>query len=106
MFIDTERKWNVNGELMTYQEMTSEDIQNWKLCRDKLDYLYGHNYDHRPKDDQKLAMLWIYDMFELSLSQEERELLEWSRAEQRRRREAYKQRQEAKDQRKRSLKYV
>ena len=106
MFIDTERKWNVNGKLMTHHEMTSEDIQNWKLCRDKLDYLYSHNYDHRPKDDQRLAMLWIYDGFELPLSQEEIELLEWSRAEQSRRREAYKQWQEEKNQRKRAQKYM
>jgi hypothetical protein len=106
MFIDLERKWNVNGKLMTYHEMTSEDIQNWKLCRDKLDYLYGHNNDHRPKDDQRLALLWIYDMFELPLSQEEKKLLEWSRAEARMHREAYKQRKEEKNQRKRGLKYV
>jgi len=106
MLIDFDRKWNVNGKLMTRQEMTREDIENWEYCRDKLDYMYGHNYDHLPEDECRQAMLSVYQMHELPLNQEEKEILKQAKADQMRRYEASKQKEKEREQRKRARKYA
>jgi len=75
----SDEKYNVDGIMMDMTEIAGDVYENWKLCREKLYYMYGHNYSG---GRHSVAMLALYHMNDLALTLSEEEELEAARHEQ------------------------
>ena len=72
-------EYNVDGTMMNMSDITGDVFDSWKLCREKLFYMYGHNYSG---GRHSVSMLALYAMNDLPLTASETGDLEAAQHEQ------------------------
>lgn len=70
-----ERYYNIDGYEVQGWNITQEVLEAWPLCREKLEFIYGHNYDHLGNYEQRTHYALLYQMFGIKLTEQENKIV-------------------------------